>query len=159
MKVKIMSAKTLPINNMPDQSTAISPSIPVLAGLTASGKSALALELAQHFPLEIVTADAMQVYQGMDIGTAKPSQAEQQRVPHHVIDIVSPADSFSVSQWTTTAEACISEIKARHNLPLVVGGTGFYIHALQRGLPTVPAADMQVQQPLWQRFEQEGIDI
>lgn len=134
------------------------PNIPVLAGLTASGKSALALELAQHFPLEIISADAMQVYQGMNIGTAKASPAEQERVPHHLIDIISPAESFNVAQWAAAAEVCIDEIRARNHIPLVVGGTGFYIHALQRGLPTVPAADMEVQKPLWQRFEAEGIE-
>lgn len=134
------------------------PTIPVLAGLTAAGKSSLALSLAERFPLEIITADAMQVYQGMDIGTAKPTELEQARVPHHLIDVVSPAESFSVAQWTRQAESCIHSVLERNKIPLVVGGTGFYIQALQHGLPTVPAADKQVQAPLWQRFDNEGIE-
>lgn len=131
--------------------------IPVLAGPTASGKSALALALADLMPTEIISADAMLVYQGMDIGTAKPSRLERQRVPHHLIDVVTPAEPFSVADYVRLAEAAIAEVLARGRLPLVVGGTGFYIRALTEGLPTVPPADAGVQAELWQVFEREGL--
>lgn len=127
--------------------------IPVLAGPTASGKSSAALELAEQFGGEIVTADAMQVYVGMDIGTAKPTKAEQDRVPHHLIDLVTPTAQFSVADWLKAAEQACTEIIARGNFPLVVGGTGFYIAAFTHGLPTVPPASMERQMPLWHEVE------
>src|SRR5690625_4829337 len=127
--------------------------IPVIAGPTASGKSAVALQLANHFDGEIVTADAMQVYRGMDIGTAKPTADEQALVPHHLIDLVEPNEPFSIADWLPLAEQTISDIASRGKTPIVVGGTGFYITALQRGLPTVPAADFRRQQPLWDIVE------
>jgi tRNA dimethylallyltransferase len=109
--------------------------------------------------LEIITADAMQVYQGMDIGTAKPDAAERARHPHHLLDLVTPAEPFSVASWVRAAGQAIAEVLDRGNLPLVAGGTGFYIRALTEGLPTVPAADPAVQQPLWERLEREGLDV
>ncbi len=143
--------------------------IPVLAGTTASGKSATALALARTWQetfattstkndLEIISADAMQVYCEMDIGTAKPSQAELAEVPHHLINVVTPDQAFSVADYVQRAESAISEVLAKGNIPLVVGGTGFYIRGLINGLPTVPAADMQVQQPLWDVFEEDGLE-
>lgn len=134
------------------------PVIPVLAGPTASGKSALALRLAERLPLEVVSADAMMVYRGMDIGTAKPTLEGRARVPHHLIDIVDPDEPFHVAAFVARAERAIGEVLARGKLPLVVGGTGFYIRALSEGLPSVPAADPEVQRPLWERFEREGLD-
>ena len=133
-------------------------SVPVLAGPTASGKSALALELATSSPLEIISADAMMVYRGMDIGTAKPSLAERAHVPHHLIDIVDPDRPFSAFDYVQRAEASIADVLARDKLPLVVGGTGFYIRALSEGLPTVPPVDAEVQAALWRRLEREGLD-
>ncbi|MBS3966991.1 MAG: tRNA (adenosine(37)-N6)-dimethylallyltransferase MiaA [Truepera sp.] len=133
-------------------------SILVLAGPTASGKSELALALADLIPTEIISADAMLVYQGMDIGTAKPKALERQRVPHHLIDVVTPAEPFSVADYVRLAEAAIAEVQARGRLPLVVGGTGFYIRALTEGLPTVPPADGAVQAELWRVFEAEGLE-
>lgn len=129
----------------------------MLAGPTASGKSALALRLAERQPLEIISADAMMVYRGMDIGTAKPSPEERRRVPHHLIDVVAPDEPFDVATFVTLAEAAITEVLARGALPLVVGGTGFYIRALSEGLPTVPPADPAVQHPLWERLAREGL--
>ncbi len=110
--------------------------IPVLAGVTASGKSALALSLAEDVPLEVVSADAMMVYRYMDIGTAKPSPEARARVPHHLIDVITPDERFSVARYVALAEEAIAETLARGKLPLVVGGTGFYIRALTEGLPT-----------------------
>ena len=134
------------------------PIIPVLGGATASGKSALALELAWAFGLELVSADAMMVYRHMDIGTAKPTHAERAEVPHHLIDVVDPDEAFSVARYVTLAERAIAEVLAQGRLPLVVGGTGFYIRALTQGLPTTPAPDPAVQARLWQRLEQRGLD-
>ncbi|MDZ7703488.1 MAG: tRNA (adenosine(37)-N6)-dimethylallyltransferase MiaA [Trueperaceae bacterium] len=143
--------------------------IPVLAGPTASGKSDAAVALgtvaleawalaAGWGGLELVSADAMMVYRGMDIGTAKPSAAERARVRHHLIDVVDPDEPFSVADYVGRAEAAIADVVARGRLPLVVGGTGFYIRALSQGLPTVPAADPAVQAPLWARVEAEGLE-
>lgn len=131
--------------------------IPLLGAPTASGKSALALALAERAPLEIVSADAMQVYRGLDIGTAKPSPEERRRVPHHLLDVVDPDEPFSVADWVPLAEAAIEGALARGRLPLVVGGTGFYLRALARGLPTTPPADPEAQAPLWARFERDGL--
>ena len=132
--------------------------IPLLGAPTASGKSAAAMELARRHPLEIISADAMQVYRGMDIGTAKPSPAERAAVPHHLIDLVSPAEPFSVADWVAQAEEAIAEVLSRGRIPLVVGGTGFYLQALAHGLPTVPAADPELQEPLWRELEERGLD-
>jgi tRNA dimethylallyltransferase len=131
--------------------------VPVLGGATASGKSALALRLAETFELEVVSADAMMVYRKLDIGTAKPTPEERARVPHHLIDVAEPDKRFSVARYVRLAEAAIAEVLARGKLPLVVGGTGFYIRALTQGLPTTPEADPEAQRPLWRRFEREGL--
>jgi len=131
--------------------------IPVLAGPTASGKTALALALAEALDLEIISADAMLVYKGMDIGTAKPSQVELASVPHHMIDVITPDVSYSVKDYAEEAERIIEDVLSRGKLPIVVGGTGYYIQALAKGLPTVPKPDMTVQQEFWDRFEADGI--
>lgn len=128
------------------------PLIPALGAPTASGKSAAALQLAlERGNVELVTADAMQVYAGMDIGTAKPTAEERAAVPHHLLDIVTPDMPFSVQLWVEAAEEAIAAVLSRGNVPLVVGGTGFYLRALSMGLPLVPAADPGVQAPLWDR--------
>jgi tRNA dimethylallyltransferase len=132
--------------------------IPVLAGPTASGKTALALELARHFPLEVISADAMMVYKGMDIGTAKPTLEERAAVPHHLLDVVNPNEAFNVADYVRLAEAAIQDVFARQKIPLVVGGTGFYIRALSEGLPTTPEADETVQAELYKRLEREGLE-
>jgi tRNA dimethylallyltransferase len=126
----------------------------MLAGPTASGKSGIALVLAEKHGLEIVTADAMQVYRGMDIGTAKPTLEEQRRVRHHVLDVVTPAESYSVAAYVAHAHSAIAAILERGSVPIIVGGTGFYLRALREGLPTVPEADPAVQAPLWTAVEQ-----
>jgi tRNA dimethylallyltransferase len=113
----------------------------VLAAPTASGKTAAALALARVVPLEVVSADAMQVYRGLDVGTAKPSREERERVPHHVVDVVGPDVAFSVADYVREAEAAIDDVLARGLVPLVVGGTGFYLRALAEGLPGTPPAD------------------
>ncbi|NJK43262.1 MAG: tRNA (adenosine(37)-N6)-dimethylallyltransferase MiaA [Pleurocapsa sp. SU_196_0] len=132
--------------------------IPVLAGPTASGKTALSLELARRFPLEIVSADAMMVYRGMDIGTAKPTPEERTRVPHHLVDILEPNTDFSVAQWVAAAETVIGDILERGKIPFVVGGTGFYIRALSQGVPSTPPSDPDAIARLEVELRQQGLD-
>lgn len=107
------------------------------------------MRLAREFGLEIVSADAMQVYRGMDIGTAKPTAAERTAVPHHLLDVVEPSEPFSVAAYVELAEAAIADVFGRGGVPLVTGGTGFYLRALREGLPTAPPADPEAQAPLW----------
>ena len=105
----------------------------VVCGPTASGKSALGVELALALDGEVICADSMQIYRGMDIGTAKTTPAEARGVPHHMMDIADPSESFSAARWATMADRCVAEIRSRGRLPIVVGGTGLYIEALLRG--------------------------
>jgi tRNA dimethylallyltransferase len=119
------------------------PAIPavLLMGPTASGKSALALALAQRSAAEIVSVDSAQVYRGMDIGTAKPDAATRGRVPHHLIDVVEPTESYSAARFRSDAIRAIAGIRARGAIPLVVGGTMLYFKALTEGLSVLPAAN------------------
>ena len=112
-----------------------------LAGPTASGKTALALALARRWPVEIVSVDSALVYRGMDIGTAKPSAAEQAAAPHHLLDIIGPEQSYSAAQFVADARRLIAEIRARGRWPLLVGGTMMYFKALVDGIDEMPAAD------------------
>ena len=112
-----------------------------LIGPTASGKSALALALAEALGAEIVSVDSAQVYRGMDIGTAKPSAAERERVPHHLIDLVDPADPYSAARFVGDALERIADVRSRGRRPLLVGGTVLYFNALQHGLAPMPGAD------------------
>ncbi len=112
-----------------------------LAGPTASGKSAIALQLAQRFELEIVSVDSAQVYRGMDIGTAKPGAAERAAVPHHLIDLIEPHQRYSAAQFVHDARAAIAAIEARGRIALLVGGTMLYLKALIEGLDSLPEAD------------------
>ena len=120
---------------------AAEPAAILLMGPTASGKSALAAALAQHFPVEIVSVDSAQIYRGMDIGTAKPSVTERRSVPHHLIDIVDPTESYSAAQFRRDAVRLILEITARGRIPLLVGGTMLYFKALREGLSELPESD------------------
>lgn len=113
----------------------------VLTGPTASGKTALSIALAKALDGEIVSADSMQIYRGMDIGTAKPTLAERDGVPHHMMDVVSPQSRFSVANYVEMAKPIIEDIAQRGKVPLVVGGTGQYIDALVKGMPFAPVAD------------------
>ena len=115
-----------------------------IAGPTASGKTAAALALAEDWPVEVVSVDSAQVYCGMDIGTAKPSTAERTAVAHHLLDILDPADSYSAARFAMDAAACISDIRARGKLPLLVGGTLLYFRALFQGLDDMPQADASI---------------
>ena len=105
----------------------------VILGPTATGKSNLAIQIAKHLHGEIISGDSMLVYQGMNIGTAKPSKEELQEVPHHLVDILPPDASFNVVDFVTAAQKLITEINARGHLPIIAGGTGLYIKALLEG--------------------------
>ena len=107
--------------------------IVVVAGPTASGKTALGIALAKDFNGEIVSADSMQIYRGMDIGTAKASLAEREGIPHHMLDVAEPWEDYSVARYVEQAEACCRDILRRGKLPILVGGTGLYIDSLISG--------------------------
>jgi len=124
------------------------PSAVCLMGPTASGKSALAMALCRHYPFEIVSVDSAQVYRDMDIGSAKPSAAEQAQVPHHLIDICDPAESYSAAQFRRDAERVMAEISARGRIPLLVGGTMLYFKVLREGLAPMPAADPELRRQI-----------
>jgi len=112
-----------------------------LLGPTASGKSTLAMELAARFPIEIVSMDSAQVYRGMDVGTAKPPAAELRRVPHHLIDLIEPTESYSAGRFRADAVRAIGEIQNRGKVPLLVGGTMLYYRALAQGIDALPPAE------------------
>ena len=127
----------------------------MLLGPTASGKTAAALAIAEQLPIEIVSVDSALVYRGMDIGTAKPSALERQRVPHHLIDLIEPTDSYSAARFVADAETAIADIRARGRLPLLVGGTMLYARAFIDGLHDLPQADPALRQ----RLEDEAARI
>ena len=114
------------------------PSILVICGPTASGKSDLALELARRLDGEIVNADSMQLYRGMDIGTAKPSPRQRAEIPHHLLDVADPDQPFSAADFAAAADSAICDISSRGKRPIVTGGTGLYIRALLKGLVDSP---------------------
>ena len=127
-----------------------------LVGPTASGKTAIALALAAEWPLEIISVDSALVYQGMDIGTAKPTLAERQAVVHHLIDIRDPAQSYSAADFARDATALIADIRGRGKLPLLVGGTMLYIKALIEGLDDLPLADPAVRADIEEEAHDRG---
>jgi tRNA dimethylallyltransferase len=127
-----------------------------VVGPTCTGKSAVALEVARRFDGEIVNADALQVYRGLDRGTAKPDAAARAAVPHHLIDVLDPRERFSAGEFARRARAAIEDIQRRGRLPIVVGGSGFYLRALRRGLASVPAVPEPIREALRQRLAAEG---
>ena len=133
------------------------PKILAIAGPTASGKSALAVTLARELDGEVVSCDSMQIYRGMDIGTAKPTEAERGGVPHHLLDIVEPETEFSVMDYVAAAETAIADILSRGKLPILCGGTGLYLDAVLRGgILESPGADPAVRTALSARAAREG---
>ena len=112
-----------------------------LAGPTAAGKTAAALAIARALPVEVVSVDSALVYRGMDVGTAKPSATERAQVPHHLIDLIDPAEAYSAARFVADAQAAMAAIRARGRLPLLVGGTMLYFKALFDGLDALPQAD------------------
>lgn len=127
----------------------------VVCGPTASGKTRLGVELALRHGGEVISADSMQIYRGMDIGTAKPTRAEMRGVPHHMIDVADPRENYSVARYASEASACADGILRRGRLPVVVGGTGLYVDALVSGRPFA-AFSGKVRADLQRRAETEG---
>ncbi len=132
---------------------------PVLAilGATATGKSALGMALAERLGGEIVSADALQVYRGFDIGTAKPGAADRERVPHHLIDVLEPHETYSAGEFARRAREAIAGIQERGRVPIVVGGSGLYLRALFAGISPVPPGDREVRRELRARMQAEGL--
>ncbi len=130
-----------------------------LLGPTASGKTALAVHIAKAIGGEIISVDSALVYKGMDIGTAKPSIEEQGGIPHHLIDILDPSETFSTGQFRTRALALMSEITKRRNIPILVGGTMLYFSALSNGLAVLPNADPEIRAKLDWELEHLGKDV
>jgi len=126
-----------------------------LMGPTASGKTATALSLHERFPVEIISVDSSQVYRGLDIGTAKPTPAEQARAPHRLIDIRDPIQTYSASDFRADALREMETITRQGRIPLLVGGTMFYFHSLEFGLSELPSADPDVRQ----RLSNEAADL
>ncbi len=128
----------------------------LLMGPTASGKTGLAVALAERFPIEVVSVDSALVYRGMDIGTAKPTEAERKGVPHHLLDILDPTESYSAGRFREDALARMAEITARGRIPLLAGGTMLYFKALREGLDDLPTGDAVIRTELEARAAREG---
>lgn len=128
-----------------------------ISGPTASGKTALSLSVAEKMGCEIISCDSMQIYRGMDIGTAKATPEERARVPHHLIDMISPSESYSAESYRADAMTAAREIVERGNIPLFVGGTGLYLDTVARGADHVaPGSDPAVRMRLTEEAEREG---
>ncbi len=128
----------------------------LLMGPTASGKTAVALELARQFPVEIISVDSAQVYRHMDIGTAKPDLATRLRIPHHLIDIIEPNERYSAARFREDALAIMRDISTRDRIPLLVGGTMLYFKALREGLSDLPEADAEARMVIDAMASQAG---
>jgi tRNA dimethylallyltransferase len=120
----------------------------LIAGPTASGKSGLALRLAELIPAELISVDSAQVYRGFDIGSAKPSHALRERIPHHLLDIRDPEETYSAGEFVADALQTIEAIRARGRLPILVGGTMLYFNALIRGIAKLPTADPNIRRDI-----------
>ena len=127
-----------------------------IAGPTASGKSALAMRIAELLPVEIISVDSAQVYRGMDIGTAKPTREERARVPHHLIDIRDPEQGYSAGEFSVDALRLIEQIHSRGAMPLLVGGTMLYFRALFHGIADLPVANAEVRASIDARAAKSG---
>ena len=137
----------------------MSKKIVVICGPTASGKTALSIALAKAFDGEVVSADSMQIYRRMDIGTAKPTKQEMDGVPHHMLDVAEPGEAYSVSRYVEEATACVEDILARGKLPVICGGTGLYIDGLIRGTDYQPAGtDNGIREQLDGEWEAQGAE-
>ena len=134
------------------------PNILVVCGPTASGKTALAVALAQRFSGEVVSADSMQVYRRMNVGTAKPAAEEMEGIPHHMLDVADPEENYSVARYVQDAAPVVDDILARGKLPIIAGGTGLYIDNLIAGREFAPfQPDSGLRETLQQRAREEGL--
>ncbi|MDA8389676.1 MAG: tRNA (adenosine(37)-N6)-dimethylallyltransferase MiaA [Gammaproteobacteria bacterium] len=127
-----------------------------LMGPTGAGKTAAAFAISARLPVEVISVDAAQIYRHLDVGTAKPSRAERRTVPHHLVDICHVSQTYSAAHFVADAGALIGACLRRGHIPLLVGGTSFYFHALEHGLPQTPPADPVLRQQLADRAAQEG---
>ena len=132
------------------------PLLVVILGPTASGKSALAITMAQQFGGEIVSCDSVAVYREFDVGTAKPTREQRGLVPHHLLDIVAPTETFTAGDYLRRARSAVAEISRRGKLPIVVGGTGLYLRALLEGLFAGPQRSEELRERLRQRVSEHG---
>jgi tRNA dimethylallyltransferase len=132
------------------------PLVVILLGPTASGKTALALALAEKFGGEIVSCDSVAVYRGMELGTAKPTREERARVPHHLIDVADPDEPFTAGEYYRRARSALTEIAARGKVPIVTGGTGLYLRALTEGLFAAPARQEPLRARLRSKAQKRG---
>ncbi|MBF0188062.1 MAG: tRNA (adenosine(37)-N6)-dimethylallyltransferase MiaA [Magnetococcales bacterium] len=151
METATESPEDLLAGSQPDKGSAI-----FIMGPTASGKSGLALMLAERFGLEIVNADSVQVYRGMEIGAAKPTPEERGRVVHHLLDRADPSERYSAGRFLREAKAVLNDCRARGVMPLVVGGTGLYFRVLGQGIAPAPDVDPSVLATLTATAEREG---
>ena len=134
------------------------PNVLVICGPTASGKTALAVELARQYNGEVVSADSMQIYRSMDIGTAKPTAEEMAGIPHHMIDVADPEENFSVARYVSMAVPIVDDILSRGKLPIIAGGTGLYIDNLIAGREFAPfEEDSTLRETLQNRAKAEGL--
>lgn len=130
----------------------------LLMGATATGKTDLAVKLVEQFPVEIISVDSALIYKGMDIGTAKPDAELLQKAPHFLIDIIDPAESWSAWDFVQNALQLIREINDRGHIPLLVGGTMMYFHALEQGMNDLPPTDEGIRQEINHMLEQQGLE-
>ena len=134
------------------------PLLVVIVGPTASGKTALSVELAERFAGEIVSCDSVAVYRGFEIGTAKPSRGERARVPHHLLDVAEPTEPFTAGDYARVARPVLRQIATRKKMPIVVGGTGLYLRALLEGLFAGPPRSEELRERLRASAEEHGAD-
>ncbi len=126
-----------------------------LMGATATGKTALTVDIAERFPIEVISVDSAQIYRQMDIGTAKPEAEVRQRLPHHLIDIIDPAEAWSVWEFVRESRRLIAEIRGRDRIPVLAGGSMLYFHAFEQGLNSLPEADPELRL----RIEREAVEL
>lgn len=134
----------------------MNPAVLIIAGPTAAGKKTLALRAAERFDGEIVSADSRKVYRLLDIGTAKPSPEDRARIPHHLVDIVDPDEPFSAGEWVRRASDAVRDIITRGKLPIISGGTGFYIEAFMHGLSAGISPDSEVRAAIGRELAELG---
>ncbi len=139
------------LNSLMVESRSNRPKLLVFGGVTASGKTSASLRLARYLPIEIVSADSVSVYKGLDIGSAKPSVEQQRAVPHHLLDVVAPDETMTAAIYGSLAQGAIADIISRGRYPVLVGGTGLYIRTVLHGLVEAPKADKDLRRHLRQR--------
>ena len=146
-----------PLDTMYPADTENSNPVLVLFGPTAVGKTAILLELFNSAQAEVISADSMQVYRGMDIGTAKPSAEEQARLSHHLIDICDPSQQFNAGDFVRLADTACAQITNRGKLPVISGGTGFYLKNFIMGLSSAPPSDREIREQVKIEIKEKGV--